>query len=484
MDKRIATQALPAEDYVLACCEARFAQSWRHRAEGLALGQRFIDGIAVLQLSADGASARAVLLGERFERLFGSGLRREEVQGNFFMLLARLDRPRFAQACLDAAAGEPVDVDVSWRIDCEDGGDCTEESYLSTRASLERVGERDGEPLLYLAVSNTSQRRHREHELRRLQFANSLGALFDEAFTLDLDTGVVEPLFSAGDADAACSCGCKRSGQRSKTGFYAYSRRVHKDDKQLFWSKTNTKQILRSLFGEQPCRLISFDLRVRDAEEGEGGALQAPYRWTSFAITRVATGDQRRVALVCVRNIDQQMDAMRRERELRSRAQLDSLTGIFNRGTTEELVTAAIAGWAPGAQCVLAVVDVDRFKQVNDSYGHLMGDKLLVEVAAALKAVCGEGDIAGRIGGDEFVLLMRGDLGEDFALVGQRLDDCRSRIAAFSAECGIEPAVTLSVGVVPVTEGDLSYRSLFERADEMLYSVKRGGRNGYRLYRP
>ncbi|MGN0038869.1 MAG: GGDEF domain-containing protein [Coriobacteriales bacterium] len=463
---------------VLSCCAPEFARAWEHAGDAYALAGHFLNGAAVLLLRGDG-TAQAVLWDERFERLFASGLGREEVRANFFMLLTRFDRPRFVEACRQAAEGsESVSVDAAWRVDEGGSGRATQESYLVTYACLQKVGATGQGPLLYLAVNNFSHRAHAQRDLQRVQYINSLEALFDEAFTLDLDTGVVELLFCREDSvpGEAGSCGCEH--RRQKTGFYAYSRRVHKDDKQLYWGNTNTKQIIRRLFSEDPDKLISFDLRVRDEGDAE------TYRWTSFAITRVANGEGKRIALVCVRNIDQQKDAMRRERELRSRAQHDSLTGIFNRGTTEELVTAALAGREPGQQCALLVVDVDKFKNVNDTYGHLMGDKLLVAVAQAILGMCGEGDIAGRIGGDEFVVFLRGSLGSAYEELAQRIGACQHAVAEFSFQNGIEPPVTLSAGVVPVDDCDISYHDLFARADKMLYSAKREGRNGYRLYTP
>lgn len=463
---------------ILDCCTPEFAHAWEHAEDSYVLAGTFLNGMAVLLLREDG-SAQLLQYDQRFEQLFSVGLERGEVKANFFMLLTRLDRPRFVEACKQAADGTgPVSVDAAWRVCEKEGSRATEGSFLITCACLQKVGQTAEGPLLYMAVNNHSQRAHDQRELQRDQYINSLGALFDEAFTIDLDTGVVEQLFCCGSALPPASECCHSDHRRQKTGFYAYSRRVHKDDKQLYWGNTNSKQIIRRLFGSEPDKLISFDLRVRDEENAD------TYRWTSFSITRVANHEAKRIALVCVRNIDQQKDALRRERELRSRARHDSLTGIYNRGTTEELVTAALESREPGMQAALLVVDVDKFKLVNDTYGHLMGDKLLIEVAKDLLAMCGEGDVAGRIGGDEFVVFLRGEHENACESLMQRFGACQRAIAEFSLANGLEPPATLSAGVVPVDDDDISYHDLFARADKMLYSVKREGRNGYRLYTP
>jgi diguanylate cyclase (GGDEF)-like protein/PAS domain S-box-containing protein len=93
-----------------------------------------------------------------------------------------------------------------------------------------------------------------------------------------------------------------------------------------------------------------------------------------------------------------------REARLRQRAQTDLLTGLPNRSALFDALHAALDP-TDGAGCALLFCDLDRFKEVNDRYGHAVGDQLLVEVATRLSALAGPGDLVARLGGDEFVLL-------------------------------------------------------------------------------
>ena len=112
------------------------------------------------------------------------------------------------------------------------------------------------------------------------------------------------------------------------------------------------------------------------------------------------------------------------------RAQRDPLTGLLNRGEFHDLLSSAVAQavWQPGALLSLAVFDLDRFKEVNDAGGHGAGDRLLRAAAAALTAVCRTSDLAFRIGGDEFALLLPGCGGEESAMIAARAADAIARL--------------------------------------------------------
>ena len=247
---------------------------------------------------------------------------------------------------------------------------------------------------------------------------------------------------------------------------------VHRDDSQLFWKYSNYLYVESELFGENPADAITFDLRRRD----EGGE----YHWARVYITRLVSAGAHKQVLVCSQNIDEQKDAERRERELRSKAQIDGLTGVYNHSTSEELIRSRLDGLCEGESAVFAIVDVDDFKRVNDTYGHATGDELLKLVAGVLRVVCREGDVVGRIGGDEFVVFMAGVIPGERRLKA-RLELCKEQVRAGSAAIGIDPPITLSVGVVSVAAGDCSYSEMFNRADGLLYDVKRAGKDDFRF---
>ncbi len=153
-------------------------------------------------------------------------------------------------------------------------------------------------------------------------------------------------------------------------------------------------------------------------------------------------------------------------------ASIDGLTGCLNRAAFTEAAERQIqAARAPGA---LLVIDVDNFKHINDAYGHPTGDQALQEIATAIETNVRADDLVGRLGGEEFgVLLCR--LEEDEArAVGERVR--RAVWAVRFAPEGRNHPLSVSIGCA-CFDGRISYRELFRRADARLYDAKRAGRN-------
>ncbi|MDF2694783.1 MAG: diguanylate cyclase domain protein [Labilithrix sp.] len=171
-------------------------------------------------------------------------------------------------------------------------------------------------------------------------------------------------------------------------------------------------------------------------------------------------------------------DRIRRQWE--RAASTDYLTGLANRrtlGTEGELRLERAR--ANGDQLAVAVVDVDHFKSINDSYGHDIGDLALKHVASRLRAVCRGGDLPARQGGEEFVVLLDRIEGSQAKSAGERM---RRAVEAqpFVAE-GIERTITVSIGVAALSSADRHFDDLLRRADLALYAAKGGGRNRVEL---
>ncbi len=158
-------------------------------------------------------------------------------------------------------------------------------------------------------------------------------------------------------------------------------------------------------------------------------------------------------------------------------AALDSLTGIYNRrfGITRlhEEFGRALRMNAPIG---LLMMDLDHFKQVNDTYGHLAGDRVLLRIARVARSVLREGDIMVRYGGEEFLAILPGASRHDVTNVGERL---RRKVSETSIEEGDESIkVTISLGGISFPENDVPNETeLVNRADQALYQAKESGRN-------
>jgi diguanylate cyclase (GGDEF)-like protein len=163
----------------------------------------------------------------------------------------------------------------------------------------------------------------------------------------------------------------------------------------------------------------------------------------------------------------------------RTDAKTGLLTAVAWQREASIQLTRAARARSPVA---VAMVDIDHFKQVNDTYGHLAGDAVLAGVAAALTGGLREYDLAGRFGGEEFCLLLP-DTGADEAMrVAERLRLILSRIAIPAQRAdGDDPHITVSIGVAVLAPGIGDLTELLAAADAALYRAKRAGRNLVRL---
>lgn len=164
------------------------------------------------------------------------------------------------------------------------------------------------------------------------------------------------------------------------------------------------------------------------------------------------------------------------EAMLQKKAETDALTGLVNRGAFHQLLQARKKSREPVA---LLLVDVDRFKSVNDGHGHKVGDQVLQRVARLLSHSFRSGDVPARIGGDEFAVLLSGITYDQRETIRKKIETIN---AALLAPDDNLPPISISVGGAFSPAG---YRDeLYQQADSALYQVKEGGRNGCAFYDP
>lgn len=164
-----------------------------------------------------------------------------------------------------------------------------------------------------------------------------------------------------------------------------------------------------------------------------------------------------------------------RQKELVQAAQIDELTGVLNKKSTGVAIDLWLQEEHAKAQAFL-MLDVDKFKEINDQYGHAAGDAALRLVGQTLKSFFREGDVIGRIGGDEFVVLMKQvNSMRDAELKAEAL--CVMFQSLHPDGCPEEVHLSCSIGLAEVPEHGTSYMELYRKADQALYESKRGGRN-------
>lgn len=181
-------------------------------------------------------------------------------------------------------------------------------------------------------------------------------------------------------------------------------------------------------------------------------------------------GVLRSVRLACERH--------HREKELQKMAYIDQLTGALNRrgllAAIEEAYDSAIR---LNISAALLTLDIDHFKEINDTHGHPVGDAILVETSRRISHYIRKKDIFGRIGGDEFLVVLNGFAGPDSvpAMAAKML-------ACFAEPLPDLPPISISMGIALVPDHADAVNSWMKKSDEALYSAKRNGRNRWMMY--
>lgn len=175
------------------------------------------------------------------------------------------------------------------------------------------------------------------------------------------------------------------------------------------------------------------------------------------------------------------MELQHSHEAMRQLAERDSLTGLANRYTFEKTLCSSFAS-AQRAQQPLAVLmlDLDNFKNINDTLGHHVGDQLLIEIAKRLNVAVRESDFVARLGGDEFVVLAKNmERNEQMSLLAERI------LTAFSAPLIIDQnqlELSCSIGIAVLDDNTQDGTSLVKFADMAMYRAKKAGKNQYHFY--
>jgi diguanylate cyclase (GGDEF)-like protein len=199
--------------------------------------------------------------------------------------------------------------------------------------------------------------------------------------------------------------------------------------------------------------------------------LETELQRATTLVEQKSQADEERAAVLAaqVRQLEAALTRARYE------AMQDALTGIYHRGGFEAQLEAILQS---PTRCTLAIVDVDNFKGINDTLGHLVGDQILKIAVELLGSVGRAGDVLGRFGGDEFCLMSPGAAPERLA---ERFNSVAAqRLINFHHEerlCSVR--LSFSVGVAGSVPGD-TVQSLIQRADAALYEVKRSGKGQVR----
>ncbi|MDC7219067.1 MAG: diguanylate cyclase [Spirochaetales bacterium] len=335
-----------------------------------------------------------------------------------------------------------------------------------------------------------------------MNHSKSRQQLFEEALVRFLDT-----YFIHRDLE-----GTRAMLNENLTGFgtgmdeTAYKRETFEDllrrdieevDSKITYSLQNKKVVLLS----ENCAVAAYQLNIKGQAQGQDFSLnhlretlvmtltkdekvEIAHLHISFPTDVHEEGES--YPLKEIENITQKLENMVNEktrtimeayRELEAAVVTDKLTGLYNRNRIDSLLENEI-NRANRYNSVFSLIisDIDHFKTINDTYGHLMGDEILVKAAVVFKSLFRNTDFAGRWGGDELVVILPETEAGEAINIAEKL---RKSIEQIEFEEGIQ--ITTSLGVAEFKPGD-SASDLFQRADRALYQAKNAGRNKAALF--
>ena len=172
------------------------------------------------------------------------------------------------------------------------------------------------------------------------------------------------------------------------------------------------------------------------------------------------------------------------ELELEKRSKTDPLTGLLNKGATEELIRMMLLNYykdnKENSKCALIMIDIDKFKEINDTLGHAKGDRVLAAIGNIIKESFKGKDVAGRTGGDEFMVFLRDIEKPENALhLAESIEKETNQLILHKEICAY---VSVSVGIAMFPEHGKTFEDLYAAADKALYYVKKSGRANWKLY--
>ncbi|HWP20629.1 MAG TPA: EAL domain-containing protein [Burkholderiaceae bacterium] len=314
--------------------------------------------------------------------------------------------------------------------------------------------------LQYVALD---QRFRHELQTQARIVAQNTGA----ALLFDAPADAQEVLSALGASPAVMGAQLLRA---DGSGFSYYERPARPRGLLSRWAGIETVQAPVSVAGRDIGTLVVH------AERETIGLDTAKFLAGGLGISAIALG----LSFVASRRLRERVRAA--QERTRYLALHDALTGLPNRTSFQEaLETAVVRAKAGQAQYGLMFVDIDNFKQINDTSGHTGGDRVLCEVARRLRALLRPGDIVARLGGDEFAVLVEsdGDASEAAARVARDITQQVPRRIEFEGE---HLRVSVSVGVALVPHDARNAGDAMQCADAAMYQAKREGKDAFRFF--
>lgn len=205
---------------------------------------------------------------------------------------------------------------------------------------------------------------------------------------------------------------------------------------------------------------------------------QGNYTWYRMTYASFADKTDRIIRVIgSAKDISQEKAQME---EMEAKISLDGMTGVYNKTAMQSKIEAFLTDCDVNSCHAMMMIDTDNFKNVNDTLGHDMGDRVIKFVADTIKDTFRESDFVGRMGGDEFMVFMKNTTR---GIAENRAEELNRAIKREFEDGGKRVGISCSIGISYYAKNGSDYDSLFKAADKALYDAKEAGKNCYRIYR-
>ena len=216
--------------------------------------------------------------------------------------------------------------------------------------------------------------------------------------------------------------------------------------------------IISAYFADNIMNMMESEIRILNRKNH--------YSWLRFSISQIKNSNGIITYLCCVKDIDEE-----------KKAEKDSLSTVFNRGAFVKNVKNKLSMRNKAEACAFYMIDIDNFKSINDNYGHNVGDLVIRNVGKIINGIFDNKAVPGRMGGDEFAVYQ--DSIEKISVVYELADSILEKVHNVAIDMKLHDNVTVSIGAVIVTDGDVSFDKIYQEADKQLYCSKRKSKNCY-----
>lgn len=415
---------------------------------------RRFDNLAISNIVCENCSRFTICSGT--ESLFSlTGYTPEEIDERFQNSLRQMILPEdrnYIQEQIDDQLKRGKILDLEYRIMHKQGHSI----WILDKSRL--FEGKDGKEYFYSTLIDNSKA-HRTQELLQEELDRNkliINQSNDIVFELDIETN---KLWCSDKWE-------ERFGHKFLSDDYTervfkYSH-IHPDDMPKM--QTAIKKLVQ---GESHVRI---DVRIVNAD--------GVYTWNQIrATSRPDETGRITKAIGVIVDVDQEIQSME---DLQRKSERDTLTGLYNKVAAQNKINRLLSEAEDTTCSALLIMDLDNFKSVNDTYGHLFGDNILMKTAAAVQKFFRSDDIIGRIGGDEFAIYMNGIT--DPSVIRSRCEMLVENLEHMFRQLLPDIQVSCSIGAALMPDHGTNYVELFQKADQALYQAKRNGKNGYTIY--